>query len=69
MTYGELSEAPLEHLSQVAQEVFLPVLANPSNQQGWPDVVAKEITDNLHKFIASGKDLGAMLSRAIRRVV
>ena len=29
---GELGEAPLEQLSQTAQEVLLPLLCNPRNQ-------------------------------------
>eukprot|EP00891_Asterochloris_glomerata_P002883 jgi/Astpho2/2883/Aster-01037 len=52
VTYGDFGESPLEQLSAVSSEVILPLLSNPANQGGWPDVVAKEITDNLHKFVA-----------------
>ncbi len=31
------------------------MLSNPMNRNGWPDVVSKEVTENLHKFIANGK--------------
>lgn len=31
----------------------MPLLTTPANQQGWPDVVAKEVTENLHKFVSS----------------
>jgi dynein heavy chain len=34
--------------------VFLPLLTNNSNQQGWPEIVAKEVTENLHRFVANG---------------
>jgi|TARA_B110000977_G_scaffold91364_1_gene121243 dynein heavy chain len=44
---------PLEHLSILANEVFLPMLSNPLNQVGWPEVITKEVIDNLHKFIAN----------------
>ena len=54
VTYGDFAESPLETLSALSQEVILPVLSNPMNRTGWPDVVSKEVTENLHKFIANG---------------
>ena len=51
--YGDLSDVPLEQLSAIAQEVYLPLLSNPRNQDGWPEVVTKEVLENLHKFIAN----------------
>jgi dynein heavy chain len=53
--HGELTEAPLETLSAVAQNVFLPLLSSAHNQEGWPDVVAQEVTENMHKFVANGE--------------
>ena len=53
MLYGDLSDVPLEQLSAIAQEVYLPLLTNPRNQDGWPEVVTKEVLENLHKFIAN----------------
>lgn len=52
--HGEIGEQPLEALAVVAQDVFMPLLTTPANQQGWPDVVAKEVTENLHKFVSNG---------------
>ena len=52
--HGDIGESPLETLAAVSQEVFMPLLTAPANQQGWPDVVAKEVTENLHKFVANG---------------
>lgn len=57
--HGELTEAPLETLSAVAQSVFLPLLSSAHNQEGWPDVVAREVTENLHKFVANGERVAA----------
>ena len=37
----------------LSQEVFMPILCNQRNQEGWPEVITKEVVDNLHKFIAS----------------
>ena len=51
--YGDFGDVPLEHLSLLAQEVFLPMLCNPRNQVGWPEVITKEVVENLHKFIAN----------------
>lgn len=60
--HGEISENPLETLAAVSQDVFMPVLTTPANQQGWPDVVAKEVTENLHKFVANGERWGCSAS-------
>jgi hypothetical protein len=54
VTHGELSEMPLETLSAITQGVFLPLLTHHGNQQGWPEIVAKEVTENLHRFVANG---------------
>jgi dynein heavy chain len=53
--FGDFGELPLENLSAISQEVFLPMMCNPLNQEGWPEVISKEVTDNFHKFIANGK--------------
>jgi len=45
--FGDFGDAPLEHLSTVAQEVFLPVITNPRNQHGWPEVITKEVMENI----------------------
>jgi len=29
------------------------MLCNPRNQVGWPEVITKEVVENLHKFIAN----------------
>lgn len=44
---------PLQHLEAVLQEVYLPLLANPSNQEGWGETASKEILDQLHGFLAN----------------
>ena len=31
----------------------MPLLTSPANPQGWPDVVAKEVTENMHKFVST----------------
>ena len=34
-------------------EVSLPLLANPANQRGWPEVIVRDVVDNFHKLVAS----------------
>ena len=53
MLIGELGEAPLDQLNAIAQEIFVPILTNPRNQHGWPDVIAREVSDSMHKFVAN----------------
>lgn len=53
VSYGDVSEAPLESLSAIVSNVFLPLLTSASNQTGWPDVLSKEISDSMHKFTAN----------------
>ena len=50
---GDLGDIPLEYLSTVSQEVYLPLLTNPRNQKGWPEVLSKDITDHMNKFVAN----------------
>jgi hypothetical protein len=54
VAHGELTEAPLETLSALAQSVFLPLLTARINQEGWPDVVAQEVSDSMHRLVATG---------------
>ena len=53
VSFGDVCASPLEQLSAVSQEVFLPLLCNPRNQEGWPEVIGREVVDGMHKFIAN----------------
>ena len=53
LLHGDVSEATLEQLFTAVQEVFVPLLCNPKNQVGWPEVVTREVVDNMHKFSAA----------------
>ena len=48
----ELSSDAIRQLMAVSKEVYFPLLTNPGNQEGWPEVIAKELTENLHRFLA-----------------
>jgi len=49
----EMSASVLETFLYVAQDIFYPILTNPMNQGGWPDVMAKKISQSLHKFLSN----------------
>lgn len=44
---------PFEHLELLANEVFLPILSNPQNQNKWGEVPTREIMDRFHNFLSS----------------
>lgn len=50
---NEMGPEPLEHLEKVLSEIYLPLLSNPNNQEGWGEVASKEIMDRLHGFLAN----------------
>jgi dynein heavy chain len=50
---SDMTPEPLEHLEKVLAEVYIPLLSNPSNQEGWGEVASKEIMDRLHGFLAN----------------
>eukprot|EP01035_Chromulina_nebulosa_P017813 gene17813-23423_t len=45
--------SPFEHLELLANEIFLPILSNPSNQMKWGEVPTREIMDKFHNFLSS----------------
>jgi dynein heavy chain len=49
---SELSADAIRQLMALSKEVYFPLLTNPGNQEGWPEVIAKELTENLHRFLA-----------------
>ena len=63
---NDIHTSPLEQLNTLSQEVFFPLIANTENQEGWPEVISKEITDNFHRFLANsyitiGRSIGKTL--------
>ena len=45
--------SPFDHLELISNEVFLPILSNPLNQQRWGEVATREIMDRFHSFLSS----------------
>ena len=40
----ELDKDPLVHLEKVLEQIYVPLLANSKNQEGWGEVVSKEVS-------------------------
>ncbi|KNC98871.1 dynein beta chain, flagellar outer arm [Spizellomyces punctatus DAOM BR117] len=63
LTMGDLSANPLEFLSVLLEEVYLPLLTNPKNLESWPEVVANDVLRHFHQlngavYVISGKSKG-----------
>lgn len=41
--YGDLSANPIDDLAVIVDEIFYPIISNPRNQEGWPDVIKKDV--------------------------
>ncbi|XP_058455827.1 dynein beta chain, ciliary-like isoform X2 [Malaya genurostris] len=41
--YGDLSANPIDDLATIVDEIFYPIISNPRNQDGWPDVIKKDV--------------------------
>lgn len=54
VTFMELYKNVLEIMFLVCQEAYLPILSNPQNQQGWSDLVSKDLIENkFHQFLSN----------------
>ena len=49
---GDLGPDTLGQLYRTCQEVYLPLMSNAENQQGWPDVVTRELLDGFQRAVA-----------------
>jgi dynein heavy chain len=52
ISFSEFANAPLPMILALTQEVYFPLLTNPRNQEGWPEVITKEVQESLHRFLA-----------------
>jgi dynein heavy chain len=57
---GDLAVNPLEFLSTLLEEVYLPILTNQKNLESWPEVVATDVLRHFHQlngavYVISGK--------------
>ncbi|XP_042858403.1 dynein beta chain, ciliary-like [Penaeus japonicus] len=48
--FGDISPQPLDQLSTLIEEVFIPLLENPGNRDGWPDMVKEDVSRQLYSL-------------------
>ncbi|KAK6632535.1 hypothetical protein RUM43_013303 [Polyplax serrata] len=48
--FGDMAPNPVEELSVLVEELFVPLLSNPDNQMGWPKCVADDVMKHIHTF-------------------
>jgi dynein heavy chain len=45
MVHFEINKNPLDLLYQLCNEIYVPVLHNPQNQQGWTELISKDLME------------------------
>ncbi|XP_076548684.1 dynein beta chain, ciliary isoform X2 [Osmia lignaria lignaria] len=63
---GDMAPNPIEELAVLVEDAYVPILSNPKNHVGWPEVVRKDVKKqvyNLRSLIwqVKGKITGQML--------
>ena len=64
--FGDMSNAPLDQLSSVVDEIISTVLTNGKNYEDWPEVVSMDVLRHVHQlksdvFVTSGSVKGDTL--------
>ncbi len=52
VVFFEMTKNILEHLYDMFYEIMSPVLQNPNNQQGWTDLVTKDLMEKFNNYVA-----------------
>ena len=47
---GDLSQIPLEHLSDLVEDIFNDVFSHNDNAGSWPTVVTGDVNSNVHRL-------------------
>jgi dynein heavy chain len=63
---NDLHTTFMDQLNVLSSQVYFPLITNSQNQEGWPEVISKEITENFHRFLANtyitiGRTIGKTL--------
>jgi dynein heavy chain len=45
-----MSGSPIDDVSVILDEILYPMLSNPQNQIGWPDVIKKDIDSHIQEL-------------------
>ncbi|XP_075210990.1 dynein heavy chain at 93AB [Lycorma delicatula] len=47
---GDMATKPIEQLATLVDEIFVPLLSNPSNHKNWPPTVAQDVSQHVHSL-------------------
>lgn len=52
--YGDCNASSVEMLRVLSRDLMIPMISRASNEQAWPDVLSRRVSENMHKFAANG---------------
>lgn len=55
---GDLAPRLIDELASLVDEVFVPLLSNPLNHEGWPLVVSQDILKQIHNLKSTVYEVG-----------
>ncbi|KAL0116299.1 hypothetical protein PUN28_011253 [Cardiocondyla obscurior] len=47
---GDMALKPIEELSVLIEEAYIPILSNPKNHKGWPSVISEDVKKHIYNF-------------------
>lgn len=53
LLYGDLSSQTLDNFSIIVEQIFAPLLSNPSNQCRWPIELKHDVTEKFNDLLES----------------
>lgn len=59
---GDLAPRLIDELAALVDEVFVPLLSNPLNHEGWPLVVSQDILKQIHNLKSTVYEVWVLLS-------
>lgn len=48
--FGDMSSKCIDDLSIMVDQIFYPILKNPMNHEGWPEVVCKDVSSQIQEL-------------------
>lgn len=60
---GDLAPRLIDELAALVDEVFVPLLSNPLNHEGWPLVVSQDILKQIHNLKSTVYEVRDLLLR------
>lgn len=50
LIFGDVSGLPVDDVSVILDDIFYPMLSNPCNQVGWPEVIMKDVDSHVQEL-------------------